>query len=194
MLLPLLSLKHFLFTSWYNLFTFVGAFFIPYFIMLILEGIPLICLEMAVGQRLGRNSVMKSWKDLSPSLRGIGMAATIESLVTCFYYNYIVAWCLYYFIHSMRSSLLWTTCPTINDTVNGTLVPECSRTNPAEYYWYRETLDVAEDINKSTGKKWRILIEMCEMVILLKVSEVDVFEIFHMPMGINVRLLFWRRI
>lgn len=128
-----------------------GAFFIPYFIMLILEGIPLICLEMAVGQRLGRNSVMKSWKDLSPSLRGIGMAATIESLVTCFYYNYIVAWCLYYFIHSMRSSLLWTTCPTINDTVNGTLVPECSRTNPAEYYWYRETLDVAEDINKSTG-------------------------------------------
>ena len=135
------------------MFTFVGAFFIPYFIMLILEGIPLICLEMAVGQRLGRNSVMKSWKDLSPSLRGIGMAATIESLVTCFYYNYIVAWCLYYFIHSMRSSLLWTTCPTINDTVNGTLVPECSRTNPAEYYWYRETLDVAEDIKKSTGKK-----------------------------------------
>lgn len=96
---------------------------------------------------------MKSWKDLSPSLRGIGMAATIESLVTCFYYNYIVAWCLYCFIHSMRSSLLWTTCPTINDTVNGTLVPECSRTNPAEYYWYRETLDVAEDIKKSTGKK-----------------------------------------
>ncbi|PFX32317.1 sodium- and chloride-dependent transporter XTRP3-like isoform X2 [Stylophora pistillata] len=128
-----------------------GAFFIPYFIMLILEGIPLICLEMAVGQRLGRDSVTESWKDLNPSLRGIGMAATIESLVTCFYYNYIVAWCLYYFIHSMRSSLLWTTCPTFNDTVNGTLVPECSRTNPAEYYWYRETLDVADDINKSTG-------------------------------------------
>ena len=31
---------------------------------------------------------------------------------------------------------------------------------------------------------------MCEMVILLKVSEMDLFEIFYMPMGINVRLLF----
>lgn len=125
--------------------------------MLILEGIPLICLEMAVGQRLGRNSVMESWKDLSPSLRGIGMAATLESLVTCFYYNYIVAWCLYYFIHSMRSSLLWNTCPTLNNTVNGTLVPECSKSSPAEYYWYRETLGVSDDINKSTGERLRHL-------------------------------------
>lgn len=136
-----------------NVCYFVGAFFIPYFIMLILEGIPLICLEMAVGQRLGRNSVMESWRDLSPSLRGIGMAATLESLVTCFYYNFIVAWCLYYFIHSMRSSLLWNSCPTVNNTANGTQIPECARSSPAEYYWYRETLDVADDINKSTGKR-----------------------------------------
>lgn len=128
-----------------------GAFFIPYFIMLILEGIPLICLEMAIGQRLGRNSVVESWRDLSPSLRGIGVAATLMSLVTCFYYNYIVSWCLYYFIHSMRSSLPWNTCPTLENAANGTQVPECSKSSPAKYYWYRETLDVADDINKSTG-------------------------------------------
>jgi len=128
-----------------------GAFFIPYFIMLILEGIPLICLEMAIGQRLGRDSVMESWRDLSPSLRGIGVAATLMSLVTCFYYNYIVSWCFYYFIHSMRSSLPWNTCPTLDNTANGTQVPECSKSSPAKYYWYRETLDVADDINKSTG-------------------------------------------
>lgn len=128
-----------------------GAFFIPYFIMLILEGIPLICLEMAIGQRLGRNSVVESWRDLSPSLRGIGVAATLMSLVTCFYYNYIVSWCLYYFIHSMRSSLPWNTCPTLENAANGTQVPECSKSSPANYYWYRETLDVADDINKSTG-------------------------------------------
>jgi len=128
-----------------------GAFFIPYFLMLIIEGIPLLCLEMTVGQRLGRNSVVESWKDLSPSLRGIGVAAALMSLVTIFYYNYIVAWCLYYFVHSMRSTLLWDTCPTVNKNGNESLVPECSKSSPAQYYWYRETLDVADDIDNSTG-------------------------------------------
>lgn len=128
--------------------------------MLILEGIPLVCLEMAVGQRLGRNSVVESWKDLSPSLRGIGVAAVLMSLVTLFYYNYIVAWCLYYFVHSMRSTLLWNTCPTINNIENETLIPECLKSSPAEYYWYRETLDVADDINNSTGEGWRYLIKL----------------------------------
>ncbi|XP_068722930.1 sodium- and chloride-dependent transporter XTRP3-like [Montipora capricornis] len=127
-----------------------GAFFLPYLIMLIIEGIPLVCLEMAVGQRLGRNSVTESWKDLNPSLRGIGVAAAIVSLMTIFYYNYIVAWCLYYFIHSMRSTLLWSTCPTTTNG-NNTVDLECTKSNPAEYYWYRKTLNVADDINKSTG-------------------------------------------
>lgn len=131
---------------------FAGAFFIPYFVMLIIEGIPLVCLEMAVGQRLRRNSVVESWKDLSPSLRGIGMAATLMSLTTIFYYNYIVAWCLYYFVHSMRSNLPWKECPTIKNNGTHTLVPECSKSSPAEYYWYRETLNVADDINNSTGE------------------------------------------
>lgn len=127
-----------------------GAFFLPYVIMLIILGIPLVCLEMAVGQRLGRNSVIESWQDLNQSLRGIGIAAAVVSLMTIFYYNYIVAWCLYYFVHSMRRTLLWSTCLTISNG-NDTVDPECTKSSPAEYYWYRETLDVANDINKSTG-------------------------------------------
>lgn len=121
--------------------------------MLIIEGIPLLCLEMAVGQRLGRNSVVESWKDLSPSLRGIGISAALMSLVTIFYYNYIVAWCLYYFVHSLRSTLFWSACPTVD--LNGTKIDviECAKSSPAEYYWYRDTLDVADDIDNSTGEK-----------------------------------------
>ena len=134
------------------MYCFTGAFFIPYFLMLIIEGIPLLCLEMTVGQRLGRNSVVEAWKDLNPSLRGIGVAAALMSLVTIFYYNYIVAWCLYYFVHSMRSTLLWDTCPTVHNNGNESLVPECSKSSPAQYYWYRETLDVADDIDNSTGE------------------------------------------
>lgn len=135
---------------------------------------------------------MKFWKDFSLSFRGIGMVVIIESLVMCFYYNYIVVWCFYYFIYFMRSLLLWIICFIINDIVNGILVLECLWINLVEYYWYREILDVVEDINKSIGKKWCIWIEMCEMVILLKVFEVDVFEIFYMLVGINVWFLFWR--
>ena len=136
-----------------EVFSFAGAFFLPYVIMLIILGIPLVCLEMAVGQRLGRNSVIESWQDLNQSLRGIGIAAAVVSLMTIFYYNYIVAWCLYYFVHSMRRTLLWSTCLAISNG-NDTVDPECTKSSPAEYYWYRETLDVADDINKSTGE-WR---------------------------------------
>ena len=121
--------------------------------MLIIEGIPLLCLEMAVGQRLGRNSAVEAWKDLSPSLRGIGISAALMSLVTVFYYNYIVAWCLYYFVHSIRRTLFWSTCPTVDLNGTKTDVKECAKSSPAEYYWYRDTLDVADDIDKSTGEK-----------------------------------------
>ena len=120
--------------------------------MLLLEGIPLVCLEMAIGQRLGKSSLVEAWKDLTPNLHGIGMAAVMQSLVTCFYYNYIVAWFLHYFFHSLRSTLLWETCPSSNNNRSETMNVECEKSGPAEYYWYRKTLDVADDINHSTGE------------------------------------------
>lgn len=48
-----------------------GAFLIPYFIALVLEGIPLFHVELAIGQRLRRGSV-GVWMAISPYLGGVG--------------------------------------------------------------------------------------------------------------------------
>lgn len=50
---------------------FLGAFLVPYFIAIVLEGIPLFHLELATGQLL-RTSSISIWSMISPYLGGIG--------------------------------------------------------------------------------------------------------------------------
>lgn len=48
-----------------------GAFLIPYLIALVFEGLPLLFLELAVGQRLRKGSV-GVWKTINPVIGGVG--------------------------------------------------------------------------------------------------------------------------
>ncbi len=50
---------------------FSGAFLIPYLILLVLEGMPILLLEIAIGQRLRKGSV-GVWRAINPYLTGIG--------------------------------------------------------------------------------------------------------------------------
>lgn len=79
------------------LFSFTGAFLIPYFIMLAIEGIPIFYLELAVGQRL-RKGAIGVWNEVSPYLAGIGISSAVVSFNVALYYNTIIAWCLFYFV------------------------------------------------------------------------------------------------
>ena len=74
----------------------LGAFLIPYWIMLFAEGLPLFLLELAIGQRLRKGSI-GVWKSVSPYLGGIGIASGVVSFNVALYYNTIIAWCLHYF-------------------------------------------------------------------------------------------------
>ncbi|XP_074731915.1 sodium-dependent neutral amino acid transporter B(0)AT3-like isoform X2 [Strix uralensis] len=49
-----------------------GAFLIPYFIALLFEGIPLLHLELALGQCLRKGSI-GAWNTISPYLGGVGL-------------------------------------------------------------------------------------------------------------------------
>ncbi|KAI4818446.1 hypothetical protein KUCAC02_011787 [Chaenocephalus aceratus] len=57
-----------------------GAFLIPYLIALrlVFEGLPLLYLEMAIGQGLRMGSIA-FWKSISPLLGGVGIASMIVS-------------------------------------------------------------------------------------------------------------------
>lgn len=51
-----------------------GAYLVPYFILLLLIGIPLFFLELAVGQRIRRGSI-GVWNYVYPQLGGIGVSS-----------------------------------------------------------------------------------------------------------------------
>ncbi|XP_028436367.1 sodium- and chloride-dependent transporter XTRP3A isoform X2 [Perca flavescens] len=125
-----------------------GGFLIPYFIMLILEGIPLFYLELAVGQKMRLGSI-GAWTAISPYLGGVGLASVVTSLYLCLYYNVINAWSFWYLFHSFQSVLPWADCP-INSNRTGFL-EECETATSTQYFFYRQTLDISSSIEENGG-------------------------------------------
>ncbi|KAJ8397300.1 hypothetical protein AAFF_G00441340 [Aldrovandia affinis] len=141
-----------------------GAFMIPFLILLVLEGIPLLHMEFAIGQRLRKGSV-GVWTAIHPYLTGVGIASMLVSFLVGMYYNTIMAWVMWYFFNSFQSPLPWTHCP-INDNRTG-LVSECERSSPVDYFWYRETLNTSAEIGDSGGLQWwMVLCLVCAWTVL----------------------------
>lgn len=111
-----------------------GAFLIPYFVMLAIEGIPIFYLELAIGQRL-RKGAIGVWHQVSPYLGGIGISSAVVSFNVALYYNSIIAWCLFYFAQSFQSQLPWAECPK-KYFANGSYItePECTVSNNLKLY------------------------------------------------------------
>ncbi|XP_059899555.1 sodium-dependent neutral amino acid transporter B(0)AT3-like [Gadus macrocephalus] len=132
-----------------------GAFLIPYLIALVFEGLPLLYLEMAIGQRLRMGSI-GVWTSISPFLGGVGMASMAVSFLVSLFYNTILAWVLWYFFHSFQDPLPWSQCP-LND--NSTAYnQECVDSTPVNYFWYRQTLNITPDIEISGSLQWTMVI------------------------------------
>jgi len=100
-----------------------AAFLIPYFLALLLLGLPLFILELGLGQ-IYRQGALGVWKKMGvPKLQGIGVISTVCTWLVSLYYNVIMAWVFYYIfctIWAIPSGVLpWTdqatkdfTCPT----------------------------------------------------------------------------------
>ena len=86
-----------------------GAFLIPFAVMLLLCGIPLLYMELAAGQYTRRGPIGAMGK-LSPILKGAGVATVIMTFLLSTYYNVIMSWALFYFISSFSSVLPWEQC------------------------------------------------------------------------------------
>ncbi|KAG7501163.1 hypothetical protein JOB18_041483 [Solea senegalensis] len=132
-----------------------GAFLIPYLILLVLEGMPLLLLEFAIGQRLRKGSV-GVWRSISPYLTGIGIASMLVSFLVALYYNTLIAWIMWYFFNSFQSPLPWTQCP-LNENGTG-FVPECQESSTVDYFFYRVTLNSSQSIADSGEIQWAIVV------------------------------------
>ncbi|XP_049321147.1 sodium- and chloride-dependent transporter XTRP3 isoform X1 [Astyanax mexicanus] len=125
-----------------------GGFMIPYLVMLVLEGIPLFCMELAIGQKMRLGSI-GAWSAISPYLGGVGMASVVTSLYLCLYYNVINAWSFWYLFHSFQAVLPWSQCPV--NTNRTAFVEECEVASPTQYFFFRQTLNISPSIQQSGG-------------------------------------------
>lgn len=131
-----------------------GAFMIPFLILLVLEGIPLLHLEFAIGQRLRSGSV-GVWRSINPYLTGVGIASMLASCLVGMYYNTIMAWIMWYLFNSFQDPLPWSHCPLNANRTS--VVSECARSSSVDYFWYRETLNTSTLIEESGGLQWWIV-------------------------------------
>ncbi|KAI9547548.1 hypothetical protein NQZ68_017101 [Dissostichus eleginoides] len=132
-----------------------GAYLVPYLILLILIGIPLFFLELAVGQRIRRGSI-GVWNYISPRLGGIGFASCMVCFFVALYYNVIISWSLFYFSQSFQQPLPWHECPLVKNKTMTYVVPECEKSSATTYYWYREALNISNNISEGGGLNWRM--------------------------------------
>ncbi|XP_061596997.1 sodium-dependent neutral amino acid transporter B(0)AT3-like [Cololabis saira] len=132
-----------------------GAFLIPYLIALVFQGLPLLYLELAIGQRLRKGSI-GVWNSISPFLGGVGIASMCVSFLVSIFYNTILAWVLWYFFHSFQDPLPWSYCP-LNDNLTSYNV-ECEKSTSVNYFWYRETLNITPNIETSGSLQWRMVV------------------------------------
>ena len=94
------------------LFSFPGAFLIPYFLAMLTCGIPLFLLEVSVGQYLGVGG-MSVVGQLCPIFKGVGYSALMMVFLENVYYIIIVAWTLFYILntfYNITDELPWAGC------------------------------------------------------------------------------------
>ncbi|KFV47989.1 Sodium- and chloride-dependent transporter XTRP3, partial [Tyto alba] len=151
-----------------------GGFLIPYFIMLIAEGMPLLYLELAVGQRMRQGSI-GAWKIISPYLCGVGVASVVVSFFLSMYYNVINAWAFWYLFHSFQNPLPWATCP-LNSNRTG-YEEECEKTSSTQYFWYRQTPNIC-DAGGAGRCKWEECLVITQLILFPRAWESTFFVVY----------------
>jgi NSS family neurotransmitter:Na+ symporter len=87
-----------------------GAFLIPYFVALFTAGIPMLILEMGIGQRMQKGAPL-SFGSIRKPLQWFGWWAAGLSAGIVIYYSTILAWSWVYLWHSM--TLAWSDQPEV---------------------------------------------------------------------------------
>ncbi|KAJ4012714.1 hypothetical protein NW752_008433 [Fusarium irregulare] len=81
--------------------------FIPYLIALFFLGIPVLCLEICIGQAY-RGSVVVAFNGINKRTKGVGLAVIMNGFIVATYYVPILAWIMHYFRCSFQSPLPWS--------------------------------------------------------------------------------------
>jgi solute carrier family 6 (neurotransmitter transporter, GABA) member 1 len=80
--------------------------FIPYIMALVLLGVPILMLEICIGQAYAGGCLI-AFDHINKRTKGVGMAVVFNGYAICCYYVPILAWVMQFFRHSFRNPLPW---------------------------------------------------------------------------------------
>ncbi|CAG0879420.1 unnamed protein product [Cyprideis torosa] len=148
-----------------------GAFLLPYLLILCICGIPLLYMELAVGQYTNAGPI-QAIGSLCPLLKGVGVSSVVVAFVMSSYYIIIVAWALYYMFNSFRYPLPWADC---NDPWNSIYCDDGNKTvrfdngstrlllenetrTPAQDFYFERVLRISSGINEPGEIRWELFL------------------------------------
>ncbi|KAL8571525.1 hypothetical protein ACOMHN_056820 [Nucella lapillus] len=138
-----------------------GAFLIPFFLMLVLCGVPLAYMEMAVGQFTSQGPIGALGK-MCPFFKGAGLATVVISFLFTTYYVIIITWSFFYMFSTFQSQLPWVGCShdwsspqCWFNTTNATQPPNDSR-SPTEDFYLERVLERSEGIEDQGTMRWEL--------------------------------------
>ena len=85
-----------------------AEYLIIYAILLLLFGIPMVCLELSLGKFI-QGGPVKIWS-MCPVGVGVGIGQGIYSILVLIYYNVLPAYFMFYTFASFSSEIPWTKC------------------------------------------------------------------------------------
>ncbi|XP_048764055.1 sodium- and chloride-dependent GABA transporter ine-like [Ostrea edulis] len=152
-----------------------GAFLVPFFLMLILCAVPLLYMELTVGQYTQKGPVGALGK-LCPLFKGAGLATVVISFLFTTYYNVIIAWAFYYLFSCFQAVLPWVGCnhdwnsPNCwdgtatqnftNTTTNASYMVPVNKPNgtisPTEDFYQTYVLERTKGIEEPGQLKWEL--------------------------------------
>lgn len=144
-----------------------GAFLIPYAISLFIAGIPMMYMEMAMGQFSSQGPITV-WR-CSPVFEGIGWGQIIVAFYVTLFYSVLSAHSLLYLVLSMRKTLMWVSCdnewndrktcyaPTHNKSKSHEFFKSAVQL-PSEGFWYNYVLHDSGTIAQFGYPQWKALL------------------------------------
>uniref|UniRef100_A0A673ASG2 Transporter n=1 Tax=Sphaeramia orbicularis TaxID=375764 RepID=A0A673ASG2_9TELE len=136
-----------------------GAFLVPYLLMLLVLGIPLLYMELTLGQFTQRGPV-HALAHACPLLKGVGVASVAISFILCTYYNVVITWALYYLFSSFQDPLPWLNCNNTWNTANCTnhaTNSSSSSTASQEFFKYK-MLQQTEQVEDAGQMRWELFL------------------------------------
>ncbi|KAH9426996.1 hypothetical protein DERP_011666 [Dermatophagoides pteronyssinus] len=132
-----------------------GAFLIPFIVMMLLVGFPLMFMELAFGQYASLSPVV-IYKHFSPLFAGLGYGMIAVSAIVMLYYNMIIAWTLYYMYASLKPELPWSRCDPLWSSelcYSYKEKDDCLANDPNATYYNRTCFDqiTAQHLNITTN-------------------------------------------